>query len=148
MTSVSMCVLLLCCLIFINKGFGFTFEHPLYEDASNSLDDKQQEGIAKRRLRYNLHNLNSGYSKDNFNVYFMGKKIDGASAMSFETLSDGYAKDSWHIYYMGRKIDGASPMWFKTIGRGYAKDNWNVYYKGKKLQHTSPGSFSMNSFRW
>jgi hypothetical protein len=146
MTSVSMCVLLLCCLIFINKGLAFTFENSLYEDASNSLDDKQQEGIAKRRLRYNLHNLNSGYSKDNFNVYYMGRKIDGASAMSFQALADGYAKDNWNIYFMGQKISGASKLSFKTLGNGYAKDNWAVYHFGRKMEGVSPNSFSINHF--
>jgi hypothetical protein len=146
MISASMYTVLLYFLIFNNKGLGYNVERKLYEDERNSLNYKQREVNSKRQFRFNMNNFNSGYSTDSFNAYYMGQKINGASAMSFEILDNGYAKDSWSIYFRGRKIDGASAMSFETIGNGYAKDSWSVYYMGKKMNGVSPNSFSLNHF--
>jgi len=50
-----------------------------------------------------------GYAKDPWNVYFMGQKVEGASAMSFQTLGQGMAKDAFHQYYGGQKFNGLTP---------------------------------------
>lgn len=82
-----------------------------------------------------------GYAKDPWSVYFAGRKVEGASATSFEVLNDGYAKDPWSIYFAGRKIEGASATTFNVLGDGYAKDPWNVYYMGQKLEGATATSF-------
>ena len=56
------------------------------------------------------------YYVGNDDVYFEGRKIEGASASSFSILHDGYAKDTWTVYYNGIKIDGASADSFKVLG--------------------------------
>lgn len=82
-----------------------------------------------------------GYGKDNWNVYFQDRKVPSASANSFESLGGGYGKDNWNVYFAGRKIDGASANSFRSLGGGYGKDNWNVYLMGEKIPGASPHSF-------
>lgn len=48
-----------------------------------------------------------GYSKDNWTVYYQGRKVKGASASSFTDLGGGYGKDNWTVFYRGRKVEGA-----------------------------------------
>ncbi|MDY5680659.1 MAG: DKNYY domain-containing protein, partial [Prevotella sp.] len=45
-----------------------------------------------------------GYSKDAFNVYYYGEKLNDASASSFKVDDDGYAHDAFSMYYYGKKI--------------------------------------------
>lgn len=77
--------------------------------------------------------LGDGYSKDDFNVYFNGQKID-ASEMSFRRLGGGYGKDDFNVYYLGRKLKDASAMSFKYIGEGVGVDDFNKFYNGRKVQ--------------
>ena len=79
--------------------------------------------------------LGRGYAKDDFEVYYKGKKIEDASAMSFEVLDGGYAKDDFGAYYKGKKIAGASAMTFRVLEDGYAKDDFDTYYKGRKISN-------------
>lgn len=44
------------------------------------------------------------YGKDAFDVYYMGKKVNGASSSSFRVLKDGYAEDAFDTYYRGRVV--------------------------------------------
>jgi hypothetical protein len=172
MTSTSVYVVLLCCLIFINQGLGINRQRKLYEDANDSLDGEQRAINANRDSMPNMYTLNPAYTKDNYNVYFagqrldgvipssfkslgngygkdswnvyyMGKKMTGPNASKFEVLSDGYAKDSWDVYYMDQKVAGPSASAFKSLGDGYGKDSWDVYYLGKKIQGASASSFSL-----
>jgi hypothetical protein len=83
MGSSSLYALLLCLLIFNNKGLGFNIERALDQDASDSLDDEQQEVIGKRQFVTSTYNSSIDYTKDNSNVYFGGQKVVGASAASF-----------------------------------------------------------------
>lgn len=89
-----------------------------------------------------------GYSKDNWTVYYRGRKVDGASAMTFESLGDGYGKDAWKVFYMGGEVKGASAQTFEELGEGYGKDAWKVYYRGKELPGASPGSFEVPRDSW
>ncbi len=57
--------------------------------------------IQKRQFSSNTIDFNSVYTKDSWNVYFMGKKVDGASAMTFKPLNYGYAKDAFNVFFMG-----------------------------------------------
>ncbi|MPM07018.1 hypothetical protein SDC9_53322 [bioreactor metagenome] len=88
--------------------------------------------------------LGGGYGKDSFKVYFQGRVIEGASASTFTLLGERYAKDAWKAYYNGKEIKGASSQTFETLGRGYAKDAWKVYYRGEEIRGTSPSTFRIN----
>lgn len=83
------------------------------------------------------------YVIGNYDVFFDGRKVEGASASSFKILKYGYAKDAWSVYYRGAKIKGASESSFKVLGDGYAKDTWNVYYRGAKIKGASESSFEV-----
>lgn len=80
------------------------------------------------------HGSGPGYMKTDFDVFFHGKKIDGASASTFRELADGYAADAFNVYFRGKQISGASPGTFEVLADGYAKDTFNMYYRGKKVK--------------
>jgi len=142
MTSASMYFVALCFLIFNYQVLGFNAERNLNEDESDSLDDERRDVLVKRQHWKDVPNVLSGYSKDYNYVYFLGKKIDGASVISFKALGDGYAVDSWNAYFAGQKIPGASLASFQLLPNGYAKDNLNVYFLGHKVDGLSPYSFT------
>ena len=74
--------------------------------------------------------------KDNWHTDHYGERYDG-SALSGERLGGGYSKDSWTVYYRGRKVDGASAMTFESLGNGYGKDAWKVFYRGGEVKGAS-----------
>ena len=45
------------------------------------------------------------------------RMVREASASSFECLGGGYGKDAWNVFYMGRKLEGVSPSAFRMPGR-------------------------------
>ena len=53
----------------------------------------------------------------------------------------GYVVDRWNVYYRGRKVEGASASSFKNLGGGYVKDAWSVFYGGVKLGAAAVLSF-------
>lgn len=61
--------------------------------------------------------MGGGYSKDNFDVYFRGRKIEDASASSFKYLGGGYGKDNWKVIYQGRVVEDASGFHRSNIRR-------------------------------
>ena len=77
--------------------------------------------------------LSDGYAMDSFDVYYFGKEIE-ASTSGFKVLSDGYAKDAFDAYYCGKEVVGSSASTFQVLGNGYAKDAWETYYLGKKVR--------------
>ena len=140
MISASMSVLILCSVILIGNGLGFNIRNKFNENGSDILNDKRQ-------LVTNIYGSNSGYTKDNNYVYYMGQKITGASVISFQVLGDGYAKDSSDVYYFCQKIPGAFGRSFQVLGNGYGKDSIDVYYLGQKVAGASGASFQLFS-RW
>ena len=78
--------------------------------------------------------LNFGYAKDAFNIFFQGVEVRGASNSSFKVLIDGYAKDSFSAYYCGEEIPNCNVRRFECMGNGVARDNVNKYYLGKKVE--------------
>lgn len=97
-------------------------------------------GPINHRGDYSHH---PSYHKDNFDVYFNGEKVKGASASSFKDLGDGYGCDNFSAYYFGKKIQGSSGSSFTLIGHGYSKDAFNVYFDGKKLKDVSGQRFEL-----
>ena len=73
-----------------------------------------------------------GYSKDNWTVYYEGRKVKGASASSFTDLGGGYGKDNWTVFYRGRKVEGASASSFESLGNGIGRDIWHTYHYGER----------------
>jgi uncharacterized protein YaiE (UPF0345 family) len=141
MTPTSMYVVLLCCLMFSDKGLGFHTKRKLYEDAIDNLDNQKREVITKQEFMQNMYNSTPVYTKDNWNVYFVGQKVDGATASSFKSLGSGYGKDSWDVYFMGKKMAGPSASKFEVLGDGYAKDSWDIYFMDQKLSGTTASAF-------
>ena len=86
------------------------------------------------------NSLGFGYSKTNFDVYYLGKKID-ASASSFQVLSFGYAKDAFNIYFEGAEVKDASSGTFRVLIDGYAKDAFNAYYRGREIPDCNVRTF-------
>ncbi len=86
------------------------------------------------------NSLGFGYSKTNFDVYYLGKKI-GASSSSFQVLSFGYAKDAFSIYFEGVEVKGASNGSFRVLIDGYAKDAFNAYYRGREIPNCNVRNF-------
>lgn len=87
--------------------------------------------------------LGYGYGKDAFNAYYYGEKIAQSSGSSFELLRDGYSHDAFRAFYQGRVINGSSGNSFTVLGDGYSKDAFNVYYNGEKVQGASANSFKL-----
>lgn len=66
-------------------------------------------------------------------MLFNGRKISD-NPQNFQDLGWGYAKDSFEVYYMGRKIEGAMTSSFKVLKNGYAEDTFETYYRGKVVK--------------
>ena len=82
---------------------------------------------------YTFHTC-SPYTKDTFNVYYNNKKVEEATAMSFEDLGNCYGKDVFDVFYKGILIPNADATTFTLDIDGlYAHDNLHTYYMGKKL---------------
>lgn len=80
-----------------------------------------------------FRDLGQGYGMDAYNVFFMGEKIKYATRSSFKVLSDGYSKDAFRVYFYGEEVKGANAATFKVDNRGYAHDAFSYFYNGMKL---------------
>lgn len=89
------------------------------------------------------HHRHPKYHVGKSDVFFGGRKVKDASALSFKVLEGGYAKDAWSVFYCGNKINDASPNSFDVLEGGYAKDAWSVFYRGNKMKDASPNSFKV-----
>ena len=114
-------------------------QSPRGDHRANPHGERYEERHEDRRGRY---------TKDSWSVYYRGRKVDGASAMTFESLGNGYGKDAWKVFYRGGEVKGASAQTFEELGEGYGKDAWKVYYRGKELPGASPGSFEVPRDGW
>ena len=74
-----------------------------------------------------------GYMVAGLNVYYRGRKVNGAYASTFKELGYGYGKDSFNAYYRGEKVQQAYASSFETLVDGYARDNFNAYYRGVRI---------------
>lgn len=73
------------------------------------------------------------YHKTAFDVFYNGRKIEGAFASTFEILKNGYAKDAFHVYWKGEVVQDASSSTFKVLENGYAEDAFHTYYYGRRI---------------
>ena len=74
-----------------------------------------------------------GYMVTSNAVLFNGKKISD-NPRSFRDLGWGYGKDNFEVYYMVSKIEGAMNSSFKVLKDGYAEDSFETYYRGKVVK--------------
>ena len=71
-----------------------------------------------------------------------------ASQPNRERRHGAYSKDNWTVYYEGRKVKGASASSFTDLGGGYGKDDWTVFYRGRKVEGASASSSHQHSHVW
>ena len=84
---------------------------------------------------------NVAYGKDKNNVYFLGEKMKGADAKSFEVILEPsdliqmYSKDRKSVFIGGRKIKDADSKTFERLPKTtyYSKDKINLYYQEMKI---------------
>ena len=92
-----------------------------------------------------------GYVKDDWSVWYRGRKVEGAVASSFSDLGGGYGKDAWTVFYGGRKMEGAAASSFAVLGGGYGKDSWSVWFRAAPLWVTvtarTPGKWFSKAAR-
>ena len=85
-------------------------------------------------IKENTFHTCSSYYKDTFDVYYKNKKVQEATAMSFEDLGNCYGKDAFDVFYKGQLISNANAATFVVDNDGlHAHDAFNIYYKGQKL---------------
>ena len=76
--------------------------------------------------------IHFGHAGDKKNVYYDGRRIEGADVNTFEVIEPcvfGYSKDKVSVYYEDKKIPGSDPKTFEILGEnGYSKDKNNAYF--------------------
>ena len=101
----------------------FTLKHGRDIDYCDALEAQEE-----------MRHARDVYYKTNFDVFYNGRKLNDASAHSFEVLEGGYAKDAFRVWYHGKEVKDASAHSFEYDGRGYAHDSFNAFYRGELLQ--------------
>lgn len=96
----------------------------------------------------NFKFLNHAYVVDSEFAYYLGKKIEGAQASSFQLIeshknnyySIPYAKDKNYVYYEGQPIKEAQSSSFELVKNNniFAHDKNSFYFKGKKFNLFAP----------
>ena len=76
---------------------------------SRTAEDCVMQRRSERRHR--------GYVKDDWTVWYQGRKVEGAVASSFADLGGGYGKDNWKVFYAGREVKGAVGVVVRQSGR-------------------------------
>ncbi|CAF1195605.1 unnamed protein product [Adineta steineri] len=125
----------------INNAYGL-ITTGMTKDANRiSIESFVSTIVSLITYLYYMKFVNDNYWKDAYDVYYMGKRLDGVRASSFELLKDGYIKDAYDVYYMRNKIEGARASSFQLIVKGYSKDASDAYYMGKKINDARGSSF-------
>lgn len=64
--------------------------------------------------KFEIIDENSGYSKDENNVYYRWEKIEWANPKTFEIIDENsiYSKDKNNVYYRSEKLEWINPNWF------------------------------------
>jgi len=95
--------------------------------------------------------INSYYSKDKTNVFFLGFTIKDADVSTFTILKSGYAKDINGVYFQSNKVNGVHAATFRVFDENdefnqdvvYAKDNNSVYVDDKKINDADVVTFKL-----
>jgi hypothetical protein len=73
------------------------------------------------------------YAKDDRNVYFQSRKIDGADAASFEVIGEYYARDKNKGYADSRPVTGSDGRSFRVINPYYSTDGKDCFFGAEPL---------------
>ena len=120
-------------------------------DDEQSVNEKKYISIKNNVVFYNdvckqknidpntVEELNKGYIKDNYNVYWSSmidcslQKLENADSNSFKALNNYFGKDKNNVYVGNKKIEGSDPVSFEIIevpgvsSWGCAKDKNGTY---------------------
>ena len=124
----------------LGKGYAKDRYH-VYLDGTFRLLGEGYAPEYEEAEPYGRNRAGEGYFKSNFDVFYNGHKLEGASASTFREIGAGYAKDAFRVYYRGRLLEDATSSTFREIGGGYAKDSFRVYYCGRELADASASTF-------
>lgn len=88
------------------------------------------------------------YARDKNNVYYYGKKIDGADVLTFKVIQESddkekATKDRNSVYWHGTKLKDADPVTFQLLKHGYKKDKNHVYYWRTLIKEADSDSFEI-----
>lgn len=88
------------------------------------------------------------YAKDENNIYYQGRIVQGARPDSFRILSQeeqSYWRDDEDIYYAGELVEGAEVKHFKAIDKdsAYYHDGRQVYFHGQVVKGADVESFEL-----
>lgn len=112
-------------LIIISDGSPSTFQ---------LLNPKREED--------GLVYADSGFAKDEKQIYYNGVVLRGADIDSFQIIDYSYSKDKNNIYFLSDVLKDADPETFQRISDTcYMKDKARVYYNYKVLEGADPETF-------
>lgn len=87
--------------------------------------------------------LGSGRSIPKFRTKFRGFKIiENADPKSFGVLEWGYTADNKNVYFEGKRLKKSDPSHFSILSHQYAKSKRTVFYDGIDM-YAHPGSFQV-----
>lgn len=96
------------------------------------------------------------FAKDKNNVYYHGIPLKNANPKEFVFLESGYSKDDSNVYYIYDNknvvVRGADAASFEVIGvreedsYAYAKDKNSIYYDGEPLD-VDASTFDLKQFK-
>lgn len=84
------------------------------------------------------------FTKDQNNVYYTYKKLEGADPESFILLDnplylgENYGADENNIYFLNFKLKQVDRLSFEVINSRYAKDDKRVFYKADIIKGMNP----------
>ena len=92
--------------------------------------------------RTNFTVIRGQFARDADQIFYRGKKVQGADIKTFSILSEshGYSQDDTHVFGPEGIIDGADKDTFKVITGVYALDAGHVYAHAKMMDADS-GTF-------
>lgn len=81
-----------------------------------------------------FNNQDSGFWKDQNQVYYKGTALEKSNASDFTILGGLYAKSSTTVYYGSQVLNDADVKSFIFLESGLAKDKSDLYLYGKTLK--------------
>ncbi|MDH5656551.1 MAG: DKNYY domain-containing protein [Spirochaetia bacterium] len=96
-----------------------------------------------------FQSIGNGYAKDRNKVFFSGRDVEGAHALSFEALQDSpyMGKDKTDYYNQIHKLNVCHFESFRYLTQNWSKDNLCVYgSSGDKLESADPETFEIMNY--
>ena len=124
------------------SGGGYT-----YVSWNESAGKVELPVVGADRATFDVLDKN-GYAKDARQVYFQGRTIEGADAVTFVRLSELYGKDASRVYYQGKVVPGADPNSFDVFNLQWGRDANDIYIQDRPLEACDPATFEMLKDSW